>query len=125
MDKKENAKILVFVYGGYVMRYLYLIIVIPFYGRVLGVTGMDDSRIDLGAKEGHAGRIGRVHLENTNEARGRLEQRDALALKDRIAGAAGQVLQPCKDSLHLLRTIRVPFARKGCGETVEQTRLAC
>jgi O-antigen/teichoic acid export membrane protein len=38
MDKKENAKILVFVYGGYVMRYLYLIIVIPFYGRVLGVT---------------------------------------------------------------------------------------
>ncbi|MGV7246280.1 oligosaccharide flippase family protein, partial [Caballeronia sp. M23-90] len=38
MDKKENAKILVFVYGGYVMRYLYLIIVIPFYGRVLGVA---------------------------------------------------------------------------------------
>ncbi|SAL33992.1 polysaccharide biosynthesis protein [Caballeronia sordidicola] len=38
MDKKENAKILVFVYGGYVMRYLYLIVVIPFYGRVLGVT---------------------------------------------------------------------------------------
>ena len=38
MDKKENAKILIFVYGGYVMRYLYLIVVIPFYGRVLGVT---------------------------------------------------------------------------------------
>ena len=38
MDKKENAKILGFVYGGYVMRYLYLIVVIPFYGRVLGVT---------------------------------------------------------------------------------------
>jgi O-antigen/teichoic acid export membrane protein len=38
MDKKENAKVLGFVYGGYVMRYLYLIVVIPFYGRVLGVT---------------------------------------------------------------------------------------
>jgi PST family polysaccharide transporter len=38
MDKKENARVLVFVYGGYVMRYLYLIVVIPFYGRVLGVT---------------------------------------------------------------------------------------
>jgi len=38
VDKKENAKILGFVYGGYVMRYLYLIVVIPFYGRVLGVT---------------------------------------------------------------------------------------
>jgi O-antigen/teichoic acid export membrane protein len=38
MDKKENAKVLGFVYGGYVMRYLYLIVVIPFYGRVLGVA---------------------------------------------------------------------------------------
>jgi O-antigen/teichoic acid export membrane protein len=38
MDKRENAKVLAFVYGGYVMRYLYLIVVIPFYGRVLGVT---------------------------------------------------------------------------------------
>jgi O-antigen/teichoic acid export membrane protein len=38
MDKGENAKVLAFVYGGYIMRYLYLIVVIPFYGRVLGVT---------------------------------------------------------------------------------------
>ena len=37
MDKKENGKVLAFVYVGYVMRYLYLIVVIPFYGRVLGV----------------------------------------------------------------------------------------
>lgn len=27
------------MYGGYVIRYLYLIIVVPFYGRVLGVEG--------------------------------------------------------------------------------------
>lgn len=38
MDKEENAKVLAFVYGGYIMRYVYLIVVIPFYGRVLGVT---------------------------------------------------------------------------------------
>ncbi len=38
MDKKENTRVLVFVYGGYIMRYLYLLVVIPFYGRVLGVT---------------------------------------------------------------------------------------
>ena len=38
MDKKENVRILAFVYGGYVMRYLYLLVVIPFYGRVLGVA---------------------------------------------------------------------------------------
>lgn len=38
MNKRENAKVLAFVYGGYVMRYLYLIVVIPFYGRVLGVA---------------------------------------------------------------------------------------
>lgn len=38
MDKKENTRVLVFVYVGYIMRYLYLLVVIPFYGRVLGVT---------------------------------------------------------------------------------------
>jgi len=38
MDKKENTRVLAFVYGGYIMRYLYLLVVIPFYGRVLGVT---------------------------------------------------------------------------------------
>ncbi|PMS18373.1 flippase [Trinickia dabaoshanensis] len=38
MDKKENTRVLVFVYAGYIMRYLYLLVVIPFYGRVLGVT---------------------------------------------------------------------------------------
>lgn len=38
MDKKENTRVLAFVYGGYIMRYVYLIVVIPFYGRVLGVT---------------------------------------------------------------------------------------
>src|ERR1700753_2134630 len=38
MNRKENTRVLAFVYGGYVMRYLYLLIVIPFYGRVLGVT---------------------------------------------------------------------------------------
>jgi O-antigen/teichoic acid export membrane protein len=38
MDRKENARVLTFVYGGYIMRYVYLIVVVPFYGRVLGVT---------------------------------------------------------------------------------------
>jgi O-antigen/teichoic acid export membrane protein len=38
MQRKENTRILAFVYGGYIMRYLYLIVVIPFYGRVLGVS---------------------------------------------------------------------------------------
>ena len=38
MENKENTRVLVFVYGGYIMRYLYLLVVIPFYGRVLGVT---------------------------------------------------------------------------------------
>jgi hypothetical protein len=38
MDGKRNIRILAFVYGGYIMRYIYLIVVIPFYGRVLGVT---------------------------------------------------------------------------------------
>jgi O-antigen/teichoic acid export membrane protein len=38
MNKKENTGVLVFVYGGYIIRYIYLLVVIPFYGRVLGVT---------------------------------------------------------------------------------------
>jgi O-antigen/teichoic acid export membrane protein len=38
MDGKRSIRILAFVYGGYIMRYIYLIVVIPFYGRVLGVT---------------------------------------------------------------------------------------
>jgi O-antigen/teichoic acid export membrane protein len=38
MDRKENTRVLAFVYGGYIMRYIYLIVVVPFYGRVLGVT---------------------------------------------------------------------------------------
>ena len=38
MNRKENIRVLAFVYGGYIMRYIYLIVVIPFYGRVLGVA---------------------------------------------------------------------------------------
>ncbi|CAD6553762.1 hypothetical protein LMG28727_05580 [Paraburkholderia kirstenboschensis] len=37
MDRRKSTQTIGFVYGGYVMRYLYLIIVVPFYGRVLGV----------------------------------------------------------------------------------------
>ncbi len=36
--KVDNTRVLAFVYGGYIMRYLYLLVVIPFFGRVLGVT---------------------------------------------------------------------------------------
>ena len=38
MDSRKNVNIIAFVYGGYLMRYVYLIIVVPFYGRILGVT---------------------------------------------------------------------------------------
>jgi O-antigen/teichoic acid export membrane protein len=38
MDRTENTRVLVFVYAGYIMRYIYLVVVIPFYGRVLGLT---------------------------------------------------------------------------------------
>ncbi|MFL9907847.1 lipopolysaccharide biosynthesis protein [Paraburkholderia sp. RL17-337-BIB-A] len=38
MERTENTRVLVFVYGGYIMRYMYLGVVIPFYGRVLGLT---------------------------------------------------------------------------------------
>lgn len=38
MNRQENIRVLAFVYGGYIIRYLYLIVVIPFYGRVLGVA---------------------------------------------------------------------------------------
>jgi O-antigen/teichoic acid export membrane protein len=38
MNGKKNANVIAFVYGGYLMRYVYLIIVVPFYGRVLGVA---------------------------------------------------------------------------------------
>jgi O-antigen/teichoic acid export membrane protein len=39
MDRRKSIRAVAFVYGGYVMRYLYLIIVVPFYARVLGVEG--------------------------------------------------------------------------------------
>src|SRR6185437_10280478 len=39
MDRRKSARIIAFVYGGYLMRYVYLIIVVPFYGRMLGVAG--------------------------------------------------------------------------------------
>ena len=39
MDRRKNVRIIGFVYGGYLMRYVYLIIVVPFYGRMLGVAG--------------------------------------------------------------------------------------
>lgn len=39
MDKRKSVRIIGFVYGGYLMRYVYLIIVVPFYGRMLGVAG--------------------------------------------------------------------------------------
>lgn len=38
MDRRANANVIAFVYGGYLMRYVYLIIVVPFYGRILGVA---------------------------------------------------------------------------------------
>lgn len=39
MDQRKSVRIIAFVYGGYLMRYVYLIIVVPFYGRMLGVAG--------------------------------------------------------------------------------------
>uniref|UniRef100_E1TK84 Polysaccharide biosynthesis protein n=2 Tax=Pseudomonadota TaxID=1224 RepID=E1TK84_BURSG len=38
MERKDSASVIAFVYGGYLMRYVYLIIVVPFYGRILGVA---------------------------------------------------------------------------------------
>ena len=38
MDKRKSANLIAFMYGGYLVRYIYLIIVVPFYGRVLGVA---------------------------------------------------------------------------------------
>ncbi|MCC8403079.1 oligosaccharide flippase family protein [Paraburkholderia sp. MMS20-SJTN17] len=38
MDRRASANVIAFVYGGYLMRYVYLVIVVPFYGRVLGVA---------------------------------------------------------------------------------------
>ncbi|ART80932.1 oligosaccharide flippase family protein [Oceanisphaera avium] len=38
IDKKSRGD-LVFVYAAYTLRYLYLLLLIPFYGRVLGVEG--------------------------------------------------------------------------------------
>ncbi|AXE91936.1 lipopolysaccharide biosynthesis protein [Paraburkholderia sp. DD10] len=38
MDRRKHVNIIAFVYGGYLMRYVYLIIVVPFYGRILGVA---------------------------------------------------------------------------------------
>ncbi|HEY2024649.1 oligosaccharide flippase family protein [Paraburkholderia sp.] len=38
MSRRASANVIAFVYGGYLMRYVYLIIVVPFYGRVLGVA---------------------------------------------------------------------------------------
>jgi O-antigen/teichoic acid export membrane protein len=38
MDRRASANVIAFMYGGYLMRYVYLIIVVPFYGRVLGVA---------------------------------------------------------------------------------------
>ncbi|SMG59903.1 lipopolysaccharide biosynthesis protein [Paraburkholderia susongensis] len=38
MNRRASANVVAFVYGGYLMRYVYLIIVVPFYGRVLGVA---------------------------------------------------------------------------------------
>jgi O-antigen/teichoic acid export membrane protein len=38
MDRPANAKVIAFVYGGYLMRYVYLLIVVPLYGRILGVA---------------------------------------------------------------------------------------
>ncbi|OLL31620.1 polysaccharide biosynthesis protein [Burkholderia sp. SRS-W-2-2016] len=38
MNRRASANVIAFVYGGYLMRYVYLIIVVPFYGRVLGVA---------------------------------------------------------------------------------------
>jgi PST family polysaccharide transporter len=38
MDGKKSANVIAFVYGGYLMRYMYIIIDVPFYGRVLGVA---------------------------------------------------------------------------------------
>ncbi|MFM0379953.1 oligosaccharide flippase family protein [Paraburkholderia strydomiana] len=39
MDRRKSIRTVGFVYGGYVLRYLYLIIVVPFYSRTLGVDG--------------------------------------------------------------------------------------
>ncbi|MFM0340766.1 lipopolysaccharide biosynthesis protein [Paraburkholderia fungorum] len=39
MDRRKSIRLIGFVYGGYLMRYVYLIIVVPFYGRMLGVAG--------------------------------------------------------------------------------------
>ncbi|QQC67000.1 lipopolysaccharide biosynthesis protein [Paraburkholderia ginsengisoli] len=38
MDRRASANVIAFVYGGYLMRYVYLLIVVPFYGRILGVA---------------------------------------------------------------------------------------
>ncbi|MGF6552034.1 lipopolysaccharide biosynthesis protein [Paraburkholderia youngii] len=38
MDRRTSTNLIVFVYAGYFMRYVYLMIVVPFYGRVLGVA---------------------------------------------------------------------------------------
>lgn len=38
MDRPANANVIAFVYGGYLMRYVYLLIVVPLYGRILGVA---------------------------------------------------------------------------------------
>jgi O-antigen/teichoic acid export membrane protein len=39
MDRRKSIRVIGFVYGGYLMRYVYLIIVVPFYARMLGVDG--------------------------------------------------------------------------------------
>ncbi|APA87575.2 oligosaccharide flippase family protein [Paraburkholderia sprentiae WSM5005] len=38
MDRRASANVIAFMYGGYLVRYAYLLIVVPFYGRVLGVA---------------------------------------------------------------------------------------
>ncbi|MFL9964481.1 oligosaccharide flippase family protein [Paraburkholderia sediminicola] len=38
MDRPANANVIAFVCGGYLMRYVYLLIVVPLYGRILGVA---------------------------------------------------------------------------------------
>lgn len=39
MDRRKSVRTVGFMYGGYVLRYMYLIIVVPFYSRTLGVVG--------------------------------------------------------------------------------------
>lgn len=38
-SKTKSRSDLIFVYAAYTLRYLYLLLLIPFYGRVLGVEG--------------------------------------------------------------------------------------